>query len=119
MTAAERITALEAEFSRLKARADTLDRIIEGSADEWLGIQARLGSEIAEVTINAPLAEARQTALALATISKTLASLGASGEAPAPTGDVGDEVAKRREERRKEAQQKAAERAAQTLPSEL
>lgn len=109
MTPAERVAALEAEFVRLAARADTLDRIIEGSADEWLGIQAKLGSEIAEVTINAPLAEARQTALALATIGKALASLGVGGEAPAPTGDTGDEVAKRREEKLKEARDRAAQ----------
>lgn len=108
MTAAERIAALEAEFSRLKARADTLDRIIEGSADEWLEIQEKLGGHVAEVTINAPLAEARQTALALATISKTLASLGAGGEAPAPAGDTGDEVAAARERKLKEAREKAA-----------
>lgn len=108
MTAAERVTALEAEFTRLKARADTLDKIINGSSDEWLGIQEKLGSEVAEVTINAPLAEARQTALALATIGKALAALGAGDEAPAPTGDPGDEFSRRREERLKEAQERAA-----------
>lgn len=108
MTPAERAAKLEAEFVRLAARADTLEKIINGSADEWLGIQAKLGSEVAEVTINAPLAEARQTALALATIGKALASLGGSGEAPAPTGDAGDEVSKRREEKLKEAREKAA-----------
>lgn len=108
MTPAERIATLEAEFARLKARADTLDRIIGGSADEWLGIQAKLGSEVAEVTINAPLAEARQTALALATIGKTLASLGAGEQEQGQGGDVGDEVARRREERLKEARERAA-----------
>lgn len=109
MTPAERAAKLEAEFERLAARADTLDAIIEGSSDEWLGIQAKLGSEVAEVTINAPLAEARQTALALATIGKALASLGMDGEAPAPTGDAGDEVAKAREKKLKEARDRATQ----------
>jgi hypothetical protein len=108
MTPAERVTALEAEFSRLKARADTLDRIIEGSSDEWLGIQEKLGSDIAEVTINAPMAEARQTALALATIGKALAALGAGEQAPAASSDAGDQVAARRETKLKEARERVA-----------
>ena len=108
MTAAERVAILETEFARLKARADTLDRIIGGSVDEWLGIQEKLGGHVAEVTINAPLAEARQTALALATIGKTLASLGAGEVEQAPAGDTGDEVTAARERKLKEAREKAA-----------
>lgn len=109
MTPAERAATLEAEFVRLAARADTLDKIIEGSSDEWLGISEKLDGHVAEVTINAPLAEARQTALALATIGKALAALGMDGEAPAPTGDAGDEVAKAREKKLKEARDRAAQ----------
>lgn len=103
MTPAERAAALEEEFSRLKARADTLDAVLAGSSDEWLGVQEKLGSEIAEVTINAPLAEARQTALALATIGKTLAALGAGEEAPAVSADPGDEIAAARQRKLAEA----------------
>jgi hypothetical protein len=109
MTPAERVTALETEYARLKARADTLERILAGSEDEWLEIQRRLGSEVAEVTINAPLAEARQTALAMATVLKTLTALGAGQEGEVPAADPGDEVARRREERLKEAAQGLAQ----------
>lgn len=109
MTPAERITALETEFVRLKGRADTLDRILAGSADEWLGVQEKLGSEVAEVTINAPLAEARQTALAMATVLKSLASLGVGQEAPAAAEGPADQVAAAREKKLKDAQARAAQ----------
>ena len=99
MDAEQRKAALVAEAGRIKARLDTLDRILAGSADEWLGIQEKLGSEVAEVTINAPLAEARQQALALATITKTLATLAGEDTGQAPAGDPSDEVAKRRQEK--------------------
>lgn len=99
---------LKVELARLKARADTLDRIIDGSSDEWLGIAEKLGGAVAEVTINAPLAEARQTALAMATITRTLATLG-SGQAPEqPVADPADEVRQQREKKLKEAQAAAA-----------
>lgn len=109
MTPAERITALEAEFSRLKERADTLDQILKGSSDEWLSIQEKLGSEVTEVTINAPLAEARQTALAMATVLKSLASLGVGKSEEVPTDGPADQVAAAREKKLKEAQARAAE----------
>jgi len=100
MTPAERIKALETEIERLKQRADTFQRILSGSEDEWLGIQSRLGSDVATVTIDAPLVEARQTALALATLVKTLSSLSdeAAGTAPAvdPLARIKDELAERR-----------------------
>ncbi len=103
MTPAERRAALELEAGRIKARLDTLDRILAGSEDEWLGIQQRLGSEVAEVTINAPLAEARQQALALATITKTLASLGEGEDSGKGVADPADEFTQRREQRQREA----------------
>jgi hypothetical protein len=109
MTPAERVIALETEYARLKARADALERVLAGSEDEWLGIQEKLGGEVAEVTLNAPLAEARQTALAMATVLKTLTTLGAGQEGEVPAADPGDEVNRRREQRLKEAAARAAQ----------
>jgi hypothetical protein len=103
VTPADRVAALESEFERLKERADKLDRILAGSEDEWLGIQEKLGGTVAEVTINAPLAEARQTALAMATINKTLESLGVGQEASTATEDPADALARRRKEKQEEA----------------
>jgi hypothetical protein len=107
VTPAERITALQVEAERIKARLDTLDNILAGSEDEWLGIQQSLNSDVATVTINAPLAEARQQALALATITKTLATL-VDESAGQASGDPTDEFTTRREEKLREAQKAQA-----------
>lgn len=81
MTPAERIQALELEFERLKERADHLNRTLQGDPDAWISIIERLPDHVAEVTLDKPVAEARQNALAMATIVKTLVQLGE--EAPA------------------------------------
>lgn len=107
MTPAERIAALQVEAGRIRARLDTLNAILAGSEDEWLGIQQSLNSEVATVTINAPLAEARQQALALATITKTLAALADIDEGKEPATTPADEVAAARERKLKEAQEAA------------
>jgi hypothetical protein len=109
VTPAERRAALELEADRLKARLDDMDRILAGTSDAWLGIQERLGSEVAEVTVNAPLAEARQMALAFATIVKTLD--GTAAKETGPTGPVSspaDEVRAAREKKLKEAAARVA-----------
>lgn len=94
--------ALAEEAVLIVGRLETLDHILAGSEDEWLGIQQRLGSEVATVTINAPLAEARQQAIALRAILDTLARL-AGTEPVAPPVSRTDEVARKRAERRKAA----------------
>jgi ribosomal protein L12E/L44/L45/RPP1/RPP2 len=53
---------------------------------------------VAEVTIDKLLAEARQYALALATVTKTLASM---GEEAAPGATAEDELERRRKDREK------------------
>lgn len=96
MTPAERRAALELEFERLKERADHLDRLLQGHPDAWVNIVARMPDDVAEVTLDKPVAEARQTALAMASILKALD--GTAVEAPAtPAADpLGDMLAKRR-----------------------
>lgn len=108
MDATARRAALELEFERLKQRADTYERMLAGSEDEWLQVQIRLGGEVAEVTLDKTLAEARQNALAMATILRALD--GAKVEASAaPAADPSDEIGRRREARLKEAQQAAGQ----------
>lgn len=98
MTPAERIAALELEADRTKERLDNLDRYLQGDADAWLNIIERLPDHVAEITVDKALAEARQQALALATITKTLAGL--SAEMPAAVSvDPADELKRKRAER--------------------
>lgn len=73
---AERIKALELEFERLKQRADYIDRVLQGDPDVWVHINEILPQHIGSIELDKPVAEGRQTALAMATVLKTLASLG-------------------------------------------
>ena len=75
MDQTQRIAALQVEFERLKERADHLDRLLQGHSDAWINIVRLMPSDVAEVTLDKPVAEARQTALAMATIVKALANL--------------------------------------------
>lgn len=97
MTPAERRAALELEVDRLKARLDSLAAQIDGDPAAWLSIQEKLGGEVAEVLVDKLLAEARQHAVALASIIRTL-----DGTAPKAKGedqpmvDPGDQIAAKR-----------------------
>jgi hypothetical protein len=93
--------ALAEEAVLIVGRLETLEHILAGSEDEWLGVQQKLGADVATVTINAPLAEARQQALALTRVLDSLAKL--TGQEVAPAVDEVDEVAAAREKRRREA----------------
>lgn len=95
MTPADRVAALELEFDRLKERADYLDRSLQGHPDAWLEIVARMPPTVAEVVVDRMLSEARQGALAMATIAKTLAGLKVEEAAPA-VADPLDMIAQRR-----------------------
>jgi hypothetical protein len=75
VTPAQRVAALEEEARRIKGRLDELAAQLDGRADAWLGISLRMPETVAEVTVDRALAEARQQALALATITKTLHSM--------------------------------------------
>lgn len=109
MTPAERRAALETEAVRLKARLDRLNAQIEGDQDAWLDITVRMPETVAEVTVDRVLAEARQYALALATIVKTLDGT-ASQEVPAgPVADPADEIKGKREQKQREAAAKLAQ----------
>jgi hypothetical protein len=97
MNAAERRAALVTEADRIKGRLDRLHAQLSGDPDAWLSITVNMPSEVAEVTVDKALAEARQQALALATIVKTLDGTAAQ-EAPAAAGeDPGDLLRQRRE----------------------
>lgn len=104
-----RVLALKTEASRLKERLDVMQRQIEGDQDAWWRITTNLPESVAEVTVDKVLAEARQTALALATVVKTLDAMEAGQEqAPAhPVVDPADEVKAAREKKLAEARKRA------------
>jgi hypothetical protein len=103
MNAAERRTALELEADRIKARLDQLNDQINGNP-AWLDFAVNLPETVAEVTVDKVLAEARQQALALATIVKTLDGTAAKGGSVAGPGeDPADILAQRRAEKAKAA----------------
>lgn len=84
--------ALADEACRIKARLDKLDAIITGTDDAWLDVQEKAGD--LEVTINRPLAEARQQALALRAVLAELRSTQGVKDAPPPAAaDPADELA--------------------------
>ena len=101
MKHAAMIEALEIEADRIKERLDNLDRQIQGDPDAWLQIQLRMPDTVAEVYVDKALSEARQQALALATIAKSLASLAGEGEQE-QEANAEDELVKRRQEREAE-----------------
>jgi hypothetical protein len=82
MTAGQRREALELEFTRLKERADHIDRVLQGDPDAWLRIKLILedAKHIGSIELDKSVAEARQTALAMATVAKALAALGEEKE---------------------------------------
>lgn len=98
MNAEQRRTALEQEASRIKARLDRLEAQIAGDQDAWFHITEKLPDTVAEVTVDKVLAEARQQAIALNTIVRTLATL--SGEkGQEKSDDPEDELKRKRKER--------------------
>jgi len=107
MTRAERLAHLEVEAERLKERLDVLDRQIQGDPDAWLQIQLRMPDTVAEVFVDKLLAEARQQALAYATIVRTIEQL-AGEQGAGNTVSPEDELEQRRREREAERQAAAA-----------
>lgn len=98
MTPGERKAALELEFERLKQRQDYLDRMLQGHSDTWAGIQ-NLVPDGVELVIDKMVTEARQGALAMATVAKTLAQLGENAPAAEevdPLQKIQDELAAKR-----------------------
>jgi hypothetical protein len=103
-----RLLALQTEAQRLKDRLDILNRQIEGDQDAWWSITTHMPETVAEVQVDKVLAEARQYALALATVVKTLDALeGAEQEDQKPVADAADEIRKRREQKLETARKKA------------
>lgn len=103
VNAAQRLAALETEADRIKVRLDNLNRFLTGEPDAWFEIMQHMNPEVAEISINAPLAEARQQALALVAVTKAIAALMGEEKAPADTADPADAVANKRKERQEAA----------------
>lgn len=103
MTPGERRAALELEFARLKRRQDELERVLSGDADAWLSIVERMPDSVGEVTLDKAVGEARQGALAMASILKTLDGTEKAEAPAAPASTPADEMKKRREAKLKEA----------------
>lgn len=101
MNATEQVAALQLEFERLKERADRLDAQLMGHPDSWLEIQLRMPDTVAEVYVDKALAEARQTALAMATVLKTLQALAGEKTPEVSAVDPVEEARKAREDRLK------------------
>lgn len=76
MTPAERKSALELEFVRLKQRADWIDRQLQGHPGAWAHIIEVLPQHIGVVELDKVIAEGRATSLAMSSIAKTLSQLG-------------------------------------------
>lgn len=74
--------ALAEEACLTLERCEQLDRFLQGHPDAWMGIQARMPPDVAEVVVNAPLAEVRQQQLALKGLLAELAKL--QGVEPVP-----------------------------------
>lgn len=101
MNAEQRRAALEQEATRIKQRLDRLEAQLAGDQDAWFHITEKLPDTVAEVTVDKVLAEARQQAIALNTIVKTLAAL--SDEKPqANSEDPEDQLKAKRLEREKQ-----------------
>lgn len=91
---------LAEEIVRTKHRLDVIEDLLTGK-QEWVDLLVRTPDTVAEIVLDKPVSEARQLALALATMLKTLAGMDAE-QAQAPA-DVADEVTKRREKRLEQA----------------
>jgi len=90
--------ALAEEAVRIKARLDALDKWITGKGPEdWFELGRQFGSEVT-ILINAPLAEARQQALALRAVVAELAKMQEEIK-PAAVPSKADELAKKRADR--------------------
>jgi hypothetical protein len=109
VTPAERRAALELEFIRLKERQDHLDAVLQGDPAAWIGIVERMPDSVGEVTVDKPVAEARQGALAMASILKTLDGTAQPEEKGGQAEDPADALQKRREEKARLAAQGLAQ----------
>ncbi len=94
--------ALAEEAVLTVGRLEHLDRVLQGDADAWLDIVTRMPPTVAEVVISAPLAEARQQAMALKGLLSELAKL-TGQEVAAPVASKADELKAQRDKRRREA----------------
>lgn len=101
MTPDQRRQALEQEFERLKERADHIDRMLQGHPDSWASLRAMI-PDGTELVIDKAVAEGRQTALAMASVAKTLDALKGEEQEKAavdPLQKIQDELKAKREQR--------------------
>lgn len=109
MKRAQQEAAILTEIDRLKDRLDLMERQLSGDTDAWWRITTNLPETVAEVIVDKVLAEARQTAVALASLVKTLASLAAEETPANPQADPADEIKAARERKLAEAKARAAQ----------
>jgi len=91
--------ALAEEAVLVVERLESLDAQLQGREDTWLGVRRILGTDVAVVEINAPLAEARQQGLALRALLADFVKLTGAAPVEVPASKA-DELAKKREDRR-------------------
>lgn len=103
LTGPARVMAIEAV--RLADRLDTMDAFLAGDEDAWHRLSCRLDGQ-AEVVLDKGLSEARQHALALATVLVALAKLTGEAKVEAPKS-AADDLAARRKEKQREAREAA------------
>lgn len=82
------------EACRIADRLDKLDRMLAGDATDWIGlVEKRRGDpEVLEVTIDRPLAEARQQQLALKQLLAEMRAMSAVQPPLPPAGAGAEEV---------------------------
>jgi hypothetical protein len=88
---------LAEEACRTADRLDKLDRLLTGSAEDWIDLRDLRGHEgVVEIVINNALSEARQQALALKQILTELRQQRGVAQSATQGGDPLDELASRR-----------------------
>jgi len=76
--------ALALEACRISDRLAKLDRMLTGTAEDWVRlVEVRGNDEVVEVQIDKPLAEARQQAVALKQVLSELRQVQAAAQKPA------------------------------------
>lgn len=97
MTREERIASLKLEFERLRERQDKVHALLAGQPDVWVTLRDLFPDHAVEIVIDKAVSEARQGAVAMATIARTLDTLAADEKSKPVSTDATDELKKRRQ----------------------
>jgi hypothetical protein len=91
--------ALAEEAVLVMVRLEALDRILTGEPDAWMEVVTHIPPTVAELRIQAPLAEARQQGQALRALLAEFAKQTGQKEAEVPPASKADELAAARARR--------------------